>query len=1211
MAICTLSTSLSLIILYAIMLAEASLDITSQKATFEVGDTIVINCTTLSHSSLSIQWFFNSNPINENQYTGISADLSQLVIPHSNFSNAGNYSCALSEEFATVQIQVGEKPYPLSTFRCFSFNAVDILCTWDDGGPTNIPTTSTLMYKGFYAEPSSPGYHWTACPDTVTSVNCSDLHDYTHSCFIYGYDHHHGNRHDFTVTAENALGTATTRIDFNPEGQAVPFAPSNITAVAESGTCVAVNWDYPCGWEHPEHFGYFTLQYRLRYTSEWDTDEWGNPITQTSREKRVCQLEGYTHYSIQLSAGLRWQYKYWSDWSDIVIVRTLEQAPISHLGISYKNMDNTNESSKRDVTVFWKPLGVREMKGEVLGYTITMSKEGENIKILVNASANATSHELQGLEKYASYNIQVVTFNNAGSSPPSSLTILDLAQAPSEPLNLSAVAIDKNSVRVKWERPQYPRGRITKYKIYWRSSSSELNLDGSTKKLQYEVKGLEEYVLYEFYVQAYTAVGGGGLSPAIFQYTEEGIPSGPPTHIQVVPMDDEPSSLQVTWQPPCLDERNGVIRGYILHFCEAENVSTSVSCTDKNTKTQNISAMVTRQLENLKPFTHYAVWLAAYTGVGAAGPNSTVTWNRTAQGTPSAPLEVCVTSQSSTEVGLEWKAPSEPNGMIKEYIVNYKIDNDDRSKSTDQIRIVLKDLQGYINYTIKVQACTSAVTSPCSDFSSEIYAKTLIGVPGKPNPPSVKLQSSREVIVTLNEPLKPNGPVEHLKYVIFYKSSNAHGDYRECESQRTSDQQTGNVVQISVDCANFEDEEEFVFATKAFNINDGKMLISKMSDPSQPVTLCHFMPNIALIVAMIIVGTILVIIMFVLAICCRRKYKKSEYALPIPDAKLPTSDTPPESPTERDGTFDAREVYDVLPNQKVRKNGVGPIITCQSLASGGHSDTSATSDIHFIKESVPDAPTDEQHYIDHQDPGDGLLALRSPDSGITGESPDYSGIPGNSPFVEGFSIGNQKEDMCDNLQMPKFGQSNNSLQNDPNVCRLMSFNSGISYSSSSQDVLMTPLSMSGILPSEDSNVKYSQLSPDGKLTLVNLDELGLHLFPDDSGSSAEITAPNVNCKQFSPEGKQAPVTKISNDNETPPGVHTSNCGQENEIAIDGLSSYARKNEPTAQTIEGHNEIVPLSDIIVMDLYGEFCQKMTQKTEMKRLLTKQNLFQEMK
>ncbi|XP_070560149.1 phosphatidylinositol phosphatase PTPRQ-like [Ptychodera flava] len=407
------------------------------------------------------------------------------------------------------------------------------------------------------------------------------------------------------------------------------------------------------------------------------------PITQESREKGVCQLEGYTHYSIQLSAGLTGLDKYWSDWSDIVIVRTLEQAPISHLEISYENVDNTYESSKRDVTVFWKPLGVRDMKGEVLGYTITMSKEGENIKILVNASANATSHELQGLEKYVSYNIQVVTFNSAGSSPPSSLTILDLAQAPSEPLRVSAVAIDKNSVLVRWEPPEILRGVITEYKIYWRSNSSERNLGGSTQELQYEVKGLEEYVLYEFYVQAYTAVGGGGLSQAVIQYTEEG--------------------------------------------------------------------------------------------------------------TPSAPLEVFVTSQSSTDVGLEWKAPSEPNGIIRKYIVNYKSNNDAGSNSTDQTRIVLKDLRGYTNYAIKVQACTSAVTSPCSDFSSEIYAKTVIGVPGKPNPPSVKLQSSRELVVSLNGPSTPNGPVEHLRYIIFYKSSNDHGDYIEYEIQRIIDQHTGTV----------------------------------------------------------------------------------------------------------------------------------------------------------------------------------------------------------------------------------------------------------------------------------------------------------------------------------------------------------------------------------------------------------------------------------
>ncbi|XP_070562398.1 phosphatidylinositol phosphatase PTPRQ-like [Ptychodera flava] len=416
-------------------------------------------------------------------------------------------------------------------------------------------------------------------------------------------------------------------------------------------------------------------------------------------------------------------------------------APISHLEISYENVDNPDESSKRDVTVHWKPLGVREMKGEVLGYTITMSKEGENIKISVNASANTTSHVLQGLEKYASYNIQVVTFNSAGSSPPSSLTILDLAQAPSEPLQVSAVAIDKDSILLRWKPPEYPRGSITEYRIYWRSSSSELSLDGSTQELLYEVEGLEEYVLYEFYVQAYTAVGGGGRSQAVFQYTKEGVPSGPPKHIQIMSVDKEPSSLQVTWQPPCSDDRNGIIRGYILHFCEAENMSTSVSCRDNSTLTQNVSAVVTTQLvsdevttqlENLKPFTPYIIWLAAYTGVGVPGPNSTMTWNRTAQGTPSAPLEVFVTSQSSTEVGLEWQEPWRLNGIIKEYRVNYKSDNHDGSYSSDQTRIVLKELLGYTNYTIKVQACTSAVTAPCGDFSSEIYAKTLIGVPGKP-----------------------------------------------------------------------------------------------------------------------------------------------------------------------------------------------------------------------------------------------------------------------------------------------------------------------------------------------------------------------------------------------------------------------------------------------------------------------------------------------
>ncbi|XP_070577341.1 interleukin-12 receptor subunit beta-2-like [Ptychodera flava] len=430
MAICTLSTSIhvSLIILYAIALAEASLVIVSEKTTFEVGDTIVINCTTVSHSAQSVQWFFNSNPIPENQYTVISAELSQLVIPQSNFSNAGNYSCALLEALlektATVQIEVGEKPHPISSFKCFSFFITELLCTWDDGGPTNIPTTRTLMYKELYAHSK-----WTACEDTGTSGYCPDLHSYNRSCSMGNYAHLLGPWLNFTVITENALGTAATWLYFNFD-TAVPFAPSNTKAIAKSGECVAVSWDYPCEGEHIMSVVLTSsrLQYRLRYKSEWDADEWDNSTYQEDvKTKRVCKLEGYTHYSIQVSARLFYRHNYWSDWSDIVVVRTLEQAPISPLEISYENMDSQDESSKRDVTVYWKPLGLRKMKGEVLGYTIAINKEGENITISVNASANATSQVLKGLEKYASYNIHVITFNSAGSSPPSSLTILDLA----------------------------------------------------------------------------------------------------------------------------------------------------------------------------------------------------------------------------------------------------------------------------------------------------------------------------------------------------------------------------------------------------------------------------------------------------------------------------------------------------------------------------------------------------------------------------------------------------------------------------------------------------------------------------------------------------------------------------------------------------------------------------------------------------------------
>ena len=92
-------------------------------------------------------------------------------------------------------------------------------------------------------------------------------------------------------------------------------------------------------------------------------------------------------------------------------------------------------------------------------------------------------------------------------------------------------------------------------------------------------------------------------------------PSGPPRNLQAVVTDSR--SMFITWEPPVPEERNGILRQYVITLMSVE--------TDEIVTTSSIGTSVT--VSGLLPFTTYRCRVAAQTI--ATGPTSEAVLART------------------------------------------------------------------------------------------------------------------------------------------------------------------------------------------------------------------------------------------------------------------------------------------------------------------------------------------------------------------------------------------------------------------------------------------------------------------------------------------------------------------------------------------------------------------------------------------------------
>ena len=131
------------------------------------------------------------------------------------------------------------------------------------------------------------------------------------------------------------------------------------------------------------------------------------------------------------------------------------------------------------------------------------------------------------------------------------------------------------------------------------------------------VTGLDPYTTYVCVIAAETSVGVGPFSHLLFVQTEEAgnyyvicsvytsyftsAPDSPPQHPNAIALSS--TSIHVSWDPPILQDHNGVIREYHVNVTEA--VSSSV--------TEHVINQTQLIVTGLKPFHVYYCSIQAVT----------------------------------------------------------------------------------------------------------------------------------------------------------------------------------------------------------------------------------------------------------------------------------------------------------------------------------------------------------------------------------------------------------------------------------------------------------------------------------------------------------------------------------------------------------------------------------------------------------------------
>ncbi|XP_068082078.1 cell adhesion molecule Dscam1 [Anabrus simplex] len=349
------------------------------------------------------------------------------------------------------------------------------------------------------------------------------------------------------------------------------------------------------------------------------------------------------------------------------------------------------------------------------------------------------------------------------------LLVQDVPDAPSD---VRVEECSSRSMKVVWNEPLDGNSPILYYAVSYTDNAEEWPepKESWDPRPWAKLTDLRPATKYYIQVVAVNQLGSSAPSSTISVITEPEVPSGPPLSLRVVPVSS--TSLQVSWDPPEMQQRNGAILGYYLGVMQMGSGSEG----RYNYITVKVDEVNPWLLQGLRSYTEYKITIQAFNSVGA-GPSSEEVVATTLESAPDAPpQELHCSSPSPDTLKVRWSPPpaASRNGLIKGYKVIYEdvpyqegliaSEEEPSSVEVEAEAVALVSLKKYSNYTIRVSAFTAAGMGPPSD---PLLCLTSEDVPGPPAAVRAALSSPRSAIISWLPPTHPNGVL--LRYNIYQR----------------------------------------------------------------------------------------------------------------------------------------------------------------------------------------------------------------------------------------------------------------------------------------------------------------------------------------------------------------------------------------------------------------------------------------------------------
>ncbi|KAK3580125.1 hypothetical protein CHS0354_034065 [Potamilus streckersoni] len=474
--------------------------------------------------------------------------------------------------------------------------------------------------------------------------------------------------YSFRVVAHNinGPGMSTEEIVARTYSDRPSAAPQNFTLETSSSSSIVVRWEPP---PDDECNGQIT-GYKVRFKKQGAS---GETVTTDGNRRlyALTDLQKDMEYMVRISAQTVNGSGPATDW----LKKTTYKDDLDETRPPDLPERLVVRARTTSLIVQWVPNRGSKIlvRDYVLGY-------GKGIPDVFRQvfQADTFYHEIENLQPASEYVVSIRASNNKGEGQPRYETVFTLESTEEEPatpmlppIGLKTVVLSASAIIVTWTDDSLGKNqRITDnryYTVKYAASRSRPKYHNSTDLVAH-INDLKPATTYEFAVKIVKGRRESTWSMSVSNTTLEAAPGSMPRDLTPVPVEGDPLSVTLNWQPP--QKPNGLITGYLVFY------TIDSSLDDRNWVVEGVLGdKLSKTIRDLTQDTTYYFKVQARNKMGYGPISSTVYYKTPKAGRSNFPNknfpdpDTSPGSTQNTKDASSGKKDNQPGGITQNVMI--------------------------------------------------------------------------------------------------------------------------------------------------------------------------------------------------------------------------------------------------------------------------------------------------------------------------------------------------------------------------------------------------------------------------------------------------------------------------------------------------------------------------------------------------------------